>query len=397
MPLIQGNALVRWAQIGFLILLCAPWVMPNSKLYRQLLIAFLWLPALISLGYVSLRPRLPKLDLIAYGLFAGWTLLVWLLQGEGAHIGKAKAVVYVSLSLLGVLLASRSAQFTLERLLRWAVIFGGVGAACSWLYFYGFSGSSLSKRLHAVGIWQTIIMAAHAVGALAVLGLGLFKARRDRRFCGYLLAVVVITGYCAYLISSQTRGVWIALVAGLSVFLIFVPWRARLLVCGLALVTAAAVVFYDPNLLLQRGVSYRPQLWHAGIDLIAQHGLVGLGFAEFQISVTGIERTFKHPHNLFLDTGVRLGLIGLLLFLAVWLLAAWRAWQARSEPLGRASLALWCFATVCLQTDGIGLWFKPNADWLITWLPIALSMVLAQRRALQLQSSKAQDPQVSCA
>lgn len=32
---------------------------------------------------------------------------------------------------------------------------------------------SLSRRLIALGLWDTVIMAAHAVGALAVLGLAL--------------------------------------------------------------------------------------------------------------------------------------------------------------------------------------------------------------------------------
>lgn len=43
-------------------------------------------------------------------------------------------------------------------------------------------------------------------------------------------------------------------------------------------------------------------------------------------------------------------------------------------------LALWTFSSVSLMTDGIGLWLKPNADWLITWLPISLAMVLASRQ-----------------
>ena len=43
---------------------------------------------------------------------------------------------------------------------------------------------------------------------------------------------------------------------------------------------------------------------------------------------------------------------------------------------------------VALQTDGIGLWFKPNADWLITWLPIALSMVLGARTAASLATPR---------
>ncbi|MNG18996.1 hypothetical protein D3C84_1031110 [compost metagenome] len=70
----------------------------------------------------------------------------------------------------------------------------------------------------------------------------------------------------------------------------------------------------------------------------------------------------------------------MVLFGLLWLATLRRAWLNRGEALGRALLALWVFASVALLTDGIGLWLKPNADWLVTWLPIALGMVLAMRR-----------------
>ncbi|MNT86307.1 hypothetical protein D3C72_2265790 [compost metagenome] len=47
---------------------------------------------------------------------------------------------------------------------------------------------------------------------------------------------------------------------------------------------------------------------------------------------------------------------------------------------------MWTFSSVALLTDGIGLWLKPNADWLIMWLPIALAMVLAARQPASIQS-----------
>lgn len=187
-------------------------------------------------------------------------------------------------------------------------------------------------------------------------------------------------GYLLFLIFSQTRGVWLALMAAGVVMLMGTPWRVRLAVAVSLLVVIGAVALYDVSLLLQRGVSYRPALWQGGLQLLVENPLLGLGFHEFNLAVPGLKRLFKHPHNLFLDTGVRLGVIGLSLFLVVWLQALWRAWQARDQALGRALMALWAFSTVSLMTDGIGLWHKPNADCLITWQPVALGLVLAQRR-----------------
>ncbi|MGE8503432.1 MAG: O-antigen ligase family protein [Pseudomonas sp.] len=307
-------------------------------------------------------------------------MLVLVVRGGDEPTRDMKVVFYVTLSLLGFLLAARAGEASIERLLLWAALLGGVGAGLSWLNFYGLEQNPLSNRLIAVGIWDTVIMAAHAVGALAVVGLTLVVGRSWRR-AWLLPAGVAALGYMAFLLSSQTRGVWLALLASLMVILLAVPWRVGLTVLLCLLLAVAAVAIYDVQLLLQRGFSYRPALWAGGLQLITENTWWGLGFHEFKLALPELNKQFKHPHNLFIDTGVRLGVVGLLLFCGLWLLCLWRAWEARGVALGRALLALWLFATVSLMTDGIGLWRKPNADWLITWLPIALGFVLAQRRS----------------
>jgi len=353
-------------------------LLPNDKVYHQLLAILLWLPALCGLAYTGLRPRLSSLEFLAYIVFSGWTLLVLTVRGGEEPLSDMKVVLYVTLSLLGILLADRAGGISVERLLLWSILVGGLGAGLSWISFYFLERMPFSNRLIALGIWDTVIMAAHAVGALAVCGLALVWSRPWQRVW-LLPAGLAVLGYLAFLISSQTRGIWIALLASLMVLLIATPWRVRLATLLSLSLVVIAVAFYDAQLLMQRGLSYRPALWSGGLQLIAENTWFGLGFHEFQLAVPELKIQFKHPHNLFIDTGVRLGVIGLLLFCGLWLLTLWRAWQARDEALGRMLMALWVFSTVSLMTDGIGLWRKPNADWLIMWLPVALGMVLAQR------------------
>lgn len=376
-----GQALLaRWAAIGVAVLLCAPWLVPSSKVYHQLLAVLLWLPALCSLGYAAFRSHLASPDLWLYVAFAAWTLLILIVRGSEEPVSDAKVVAYVTLSLLGFLLAARAGDASVERLLIFGVLLGGVGAGLSWLHFYVLEQNPFSSRLTALGIWDTVIMAAHAVGALAVVGLAMVVGR-PWRLAWLLPAGVTAIGYLAFLLSSQTRGVWLALLASLMVILVSVPrWIGLTVLFGL-LLAVAAVAIYDVQMLMQRGLSYRPELWGGGLQLIAENTWFGIGFHEFKLTVPGLTNQFKHPHNLFIDTGVRLGVGGLLIFCVLWLLCLWRAWQARDSALGRALLALWLFATVSLMTDGIGLWRKPNADWLITWLPIALGLLLARRNA----------------
>lgn len=374
--LVDNDGLALWASLGFLVLLCGPWVLPSNKLYHQLLIFLLWLPALLGLLHRDLRAMLRQPECVCFAAFVAWTLAVLLVEGGDDALGKSKVVLYVTLSLAGVLLAARNRQWRMESMLLGASMLGGLFAAVSWLCFYGLDARPMSERLIAIGLWNTPIMAAHAVGSLAIMGVFTWRTGR-LNFPLAALLLVASLGYMLFLGSSQTRGVWIGLGACLLVMGMARPSRLgggliALFVLGLAFVAA-----FEPQILLQRGLSYRPQLWQGGLRLMLDHWVMGVGFHSYLIPVAEIGQAFKHPHNLFLDTGVRLGVPGLLLFGALWLAAGWRGWTCRAQPLGQVVLALWVFASVCLMTDGIGLWLKPNADWLITWLPIALSLVLA--------------------
>lgn len=383
---ISKDVLTVWASIGLLVLLCGPWVLPSNKLYHQMLIVLLWLPALLALFHRDFRLLLKQPECIFFLLFVAWTFLVLAVEGGDNVFGKVKVTFYVALTLAGVLLAAQNRKWRLESMLLCASIIGGVFAAASWAYFYGLSARSLHFRLIAIGLWDTAIMAAHAVGALAIMGA---FTLRTRHFPPVVMALLLIPaiGYALFLGFSQTRGVWIGLVVCVLVMAVARPSRLGSGLILLGALGVACIALFKPEVLLQRGVSYRPELWRGGIQLILDHWVTGLGFKEYLIPVPEIRRFFKHPHNLFLDTGVRLGVPGLLLFGWLWLAAGWRGWISRAQPLGQALLALWVFSGVSLMTDGIGLWLKPNADWLVMWLPIALSIVLAAREGAETKSS----------
>ncbi|MBC9249154.1 hypothetical protein A9179_02570 [Pseudomonas alcaligenes] len=378
-PVLRESLLARWAVFGLLILLCAPWLMPSNKHYHQLIHVFLWAPALLALFLRDFRRRLLQPEMLLFVALAAWTLLVIAVQGGHDPQSKAKLPFYVALSLLGILLAARDARWSLESSLRLCVMAGGLGALLSILVFYTGEAPAPGQRLIATGLWDTAIMGAHAVGALAILGLFL-GAGVVRRWLLFLLVLAVLAE-SLFIGLNQTRGVWLALFASLFLMLLARPSRRGGLLLGLVLLGVLGGALLEPQFLLQRGLSYRPTLWLGGLQLIREHWLLGLGFEAYEIAVPALQKSFKHPHNLFIDTGVRLGLPGLLLFLLLWGATLRRAWLNRDVALGRALLALWGFASIALLSDGIGLWLKPNADWLITWLTIALGMVLAVRQA----------------
>lgn len=384
--IIGKDVLEVWASIGFLVLLCGAWVLPDNKLYHQMMIFLLWLPALLALFHRDFRVMLKQPECVLFVFFVAWTLLVLMVEGGNNIFGKSKVTLYVALTLLGVLLAAQNRKWRFESMLLYASIAGGFFAAASWIYFYEVTAQPFSGRLIAIGLWDTAIMAAHAVGALLILGVFTLQTKRFNPWAMVLLLIPAL-GYALFLGFSQTRGVWIGLLACLFVMGVARPSRLGGGLIILVVLGLASIAVFKPEILLQRGVSFRPELWNGGVQLMLDHWGMGLGFHEYLIPVPEIGQAFKHPHNLFLDIGVRLGVPGLLLFGWLWLAVGWRGWVSRAQPLGQVLLALWVFSGASLMTDGIGLWLKPNADWLITWLPIALSIVLATRGSNETKGS----------
>ena len=139
-----------------------------------------------------------------------------------------------------------------------------------------------------------------------------------------------------------------------------------------------------PDILLQRGLSFRPDLFAQALLKIQAQPWLGIGFdSPYALEVPALGLSYEHAHNLYLHIAVLLGLVGLggWLLLQGW--AALWAWRARSSVQGRLCLTLLCFSAVALFTDGVGPWVKPREEWFCIWLPLFLCLAGAalQRRA----------------
>lgn len=64
-------------------------------------------------------------------------------------------------------------------------------------------------------------------------------------------------------------------------------------------------------------VGSRVNIWRGGIEVFADHPLMGTGIGSFRTSFESYFGIWMSPHNLFLSVMVDLGLIGLCLFLAI--------------------------------------------------------------------------------
>ena len=216
--------------------------------------------------------------------------------------------------------------------------------------------------------------------------LGTRQARWERSFCIASLVVMLVA-----LTLAASRGALLGIVAGSLLMVWRSPRRLRsLLLVGsvllpLMLLTPASPLdrLLHPTHSDQESSDIRTILWDAGLNMISEHPLRGIGAGNFKHLVKRFttEDIEFIAHNTYVELGAELGLPGLLLFLAV-LFATFRTLrQVQRDPsssllVRQASLGL----EAGLLTTAVALFFVSAYYQKLLWLFIFLSMCLPSLR-----------------
>lgn len=148
----------------------------------------------------------------------------------------------------------------------------------------------------------------------------------------WILAAVQMAG----LLATFSRGAIIGVVVGVAVVLVFVgAWRWLVGLSAAGIIVGAIGVLIFPDRLLDVGGSgtepTRFSIWRASIEMIRAHPVFGVGPDQFLyqygrrfIEPMGWpERYTSHPHNIILDTWLRLGVLGVASFLTLIIGVVW--------------------------------------------------------------------------
>ena len=234
-----------------------------------------------------------------------------------------------------------------------AVVLAGVVVALYGLYQYGFDRSSLITAegglLRLKSIYGSPNNVALFLGRIipllaAMLLLGVKENGRRRWLYG---AALLPIGLATLLTFSKG-----AIFLGLPAALLFVFWQwqrrngrrtwpwvvafAGLGAAGLIAIQQSPALAGRLGLFGETGL-FRLKLWQASLNMIREHPLFGVGLDNFLYAYRGRyifaeawrDPNLSHPHNIFLDFGARLGLLGLAA--GLWMMAAlvrslWRSW-----------------------------------------------------------------------
>ncbi len=369
--------LTRWLGLGILWFLVGMVLFSSHKPYRQGLIFLYWLPVVILLA--SRWPMVRELWqrawplITALGVLIAWAALSLLWSPDDDVVRQLKRLLFVVLFLFGFAFFGLLRPESTNGLLRLACHL--LALSCLIALVIQYAGGDFTHRAGGLGQLEHPILGGYAI-AVAALMLAFLPHPKYR---GLWVASLIVM--LALIVMTQSRGLWVALLSALIAMAVLRGGRAIWAVAGLLLVVATVGFVQFQEVILARGMSYRPEIFQASLEMILQRPWLGLGLGgSYELKLASTETLMPHSHNLFTHVAIELGLIGLALWLAVWGCVLHAAWQCREQAFGRGLLAVMLFCTAAQLFDGGQLWDSPRADWFFTWLPVGLGLFLLTGR-----------------
>lgn len=374
----------RWAQtwlaVGFVWFLVAIALAPSNKLYQQGLVLFLWVPTLILLW--SARSVLvdiwntQRALCVAILLLLAWAVLS-LLWSSAVDLGREfKRLLYIATFLLFFPMLASVGFSRLIQLLQWGGVGLGVAALLSIIQFYGVYGNSWVIRLYGIGQISHPILGAYVIGAAIIW---MLHWPPQQRWFQVLWAVSLLC-LGAFIVLCQSRGAALGLLISIVAMPLWSRDRRSCWIAAAAIVMAVFTFWMVHSLIMLRGTSFRPEIFQASLQIIAEHPWAGLGIGGFY-QVTAVGQVFEHTHNMFTHIAIELGIPGMVLWLGVWLCTLREIWRVRDTHFGKGLMGLWLFATLAMQFDAASLTATPRAEWFISWLPVGLALTLVWMHA----------------
>ncbi|PKA69698.1 O-antigen ligase [Pseudomonas baetica] len=369
---------------GYLLLLCALFFLPGRSLHHKLFYGLFSIPTLIAL---CLRPRelkelLREPIFIALLMFVAWALLslCWS-PGDEPIGGMFKPPLHTVLLFAGSYLLVRYRNDILQPLLFTAAL---VALIATTFFLFKFAQVyQPGMRLIGGGAFDNPLLSSHLFGFFSAYWLAVTMTCKRRQMMWLSVPAMAIMFMAVIGTGSRTPLVALTMAA---VWLCFICWNRRSLGLLIALaISGATVLSLFAQMIIERGDSYRLEIWQQVLQKIADHPWVGHGFSATLSVDPGVGYSFQEPHSFALGVLYYVGIFGLLpwLFFLLWGLLS--SWRQRVQPLLIIASSLLVFGIGAGLTEGGGIISRPKEHWFLLWIPLALiAAVSINQRARRL-------------
>ncbi|WP_019339921.1 O-antigen ligase family protein [Stutzerimonas stutzeri] len=359
----------RWLIVGYVALLTGLFWLGDTSAYTKLYYGLMAAPALIAL---IVRPRywlimLREPVILAFLALAAWLLLSlsWT-SSEDDPSGLAKRPIYVFMMFASCTIIVLKDQRQLLRALRIAAMLASLAALVGLAMFL--TGAE-HDRMIGTGALSNPLLSSHVFGFFCTYWVAVWLTDRNCPswfsiiFTIPLLAAVLATGSRTPLMAMALTSLWMVALAG----------RRALYLVAAVIITVISGVVLMPEILLQRGLSFRPELWNDAIRQASDHFWIGHGYgAEFGFDIAELGFILTDPHNVQLAVLLELGIVGLALWLLMYLLAFFRCLSQQHHASLQLASALVVYGLAAGLTEGSNFLSRPNENWFLIWIPLSL-------------------------
>jgi len=361
---------------GYFLLLCALFFLPGRSSLHKIYYGLFSIPALFAL---CLRPRelkelLREPIIIAILAFLAWALLsvAWGPEGESFG-GVIRTPLHTLMLFAGSYLLVRYRNDILQPLLFGAAL---VALVATSIFLLSFARMYVpGMRLIGGGAFDNPLLSSHLFGFFCAYWLAVTMTCKRRQLMW--LSVPAMAIMFTAVIGTGSRTPLVALTMA-ALWLCFICWSRRSLGLLLALaVSGVAVLTLFSQMILERGDSFRLEIWQKVLHMIAERPWLGHGYSADLSVDPGIGVNFSEPHSFVLGVLYYVGIIGLLpwLFFLVWGLLS--SWRQRVQPLLIIASTWLVFGIGAGLTEGGGIISRPKEHWFLLWIPLALIAALS--------------------
>lgn len=183
------------------------------------------------------------------------------------------------------------------------------------------------------------------------------------------------------LLLTLSRGAWVGFIAALAVFALIGAGKKASMILAVGLIICASVVYAFPNLRYrvilpfvgEKSSVSRLSLWQTAGKMIEDSPVLGKGLYGYQTNFNKYNtdpnlEALNYPHNIFLNFWVDTGLLGLISFLAICALIAWRSFKYK----GLINIGVILFLVALFAHGMIDAPYFKNDLALLFWIILAL-------------------------
>ncbi|WP_449431692.1 O-antigen ligase family protein [Pseudomonas putida] len=373
-----GNLINRYLlPLGWLVILTGMFWAWDRALYHRLYYLFLAFPTLLAL---LLQPQLLKRLcanplFIAFLAFCAYTIVSIAWSDSASSAGSlAKRPLYTAMLMLAAGIIALRSPAHLEQCTRLAATVAALTAGLSLIYFALFEAHHPESRLTGYGALYNPLLTAHVFGAFTAFWLATWFQARNALSPLPLICLAVLG---VAILATGSRTPLIGLAAALGWLLLVGDRRRGLIAIGVFVVTLIGVALIYPEVITQRGVSYRPAIWMESLRQISEHPWLGHGYdSPMTVIIANLDTPLADPHNIELGVLYAGGIVGLLSWMTLYGLALYFCWVYRKQPAVTIAATWLVFGFAAGLTEGSAFMSRPKEHWFLIWLPLA--MVYAQ-------------------